>query len=153
MTVQGMPQLKRRMRAIGRTDVHLRELQLRLIAEAKRNVPRKTGNLGRSIVAGPVSKDSATVEVRANYARFVEEGTGIYGPKKRRITPRTAQALHWKGGATRLSGRSRVSGGKGIFAKSVRGRKATPFLGPAAKKVSKDTGIVAEIVQSWNKAA
>lgn len=160
MTVQGMPQLKRRLAALGKTEQDMRAVQLRLIAEAKRKVPRKTGNLGRSIVPGYLRKDSASVEVRANYARYVEEGTGLYGPRKRRIVPKNAKALRWTGGGpskVRLSGRSRTRGGQAlggaIFAKSVRGRRATPFLKPAIEKVAKDTGIIAELVGRWNEAA
>jgi hypothetical protein len=38
------------------------------------------------------------VEVGTNlhYARYVEEGTGIFGPKRRKITPVTAKALAWR---------------------------------------------------------
>ena len=155
-----MPQLRRRLRAIGKTDEFMNKVALAVVAEAKRQVPRKTGNLGRSITVGSVDKKSATVEVRAKYARWVEEGTGIYGPRKQKIVPKSKKALRWTGGGAsrvRLSGRSRVVGGQAlgqaIFAKSVKGRKATPFLRPAAEKVAKSTGLSVEIVKTWNKAA
>jgi hypothetical protein len=61
---------------------------------------RRTGTLGRSItVSKPAwSGKSVQVEVGTNlhYARYVEEGTGIYGPNKRKITPKTAKALAWR---------------------------------------------------------
>lgn len=160
MTIQGMPQLQRRLKAIGETDKSLRTAQLKVIAEAKHLVPRKSTYLARSIVPGYVRPTEAIVEVRANYARYVEEGTGLYGPKHQKIVPKNARALHWKGGGpskVRLSGRSRTKGGRSlardVFAMSVKGRKATPFVGPAVKKVSADTGIIAEIVKDWNEAA
>lgn len=160
VTVQGMDALQRRLRAIGDLHDPLREAQVRVIGEAKRLVPRKTGNLGRSIVPGYLRADSASVEVRANYARYVEEGTGLYGPRKQRIVPKNKKALRWNGGGpskVRLSDRSRTKGGvaqaDAILATSVKGRKATPFLEPAVKKVAKDTGIIAEIVSEWNRAA
>lgn len=160
MTIEGLPQLRRRLHAIGETKDYLRTAQLKVVAEAKRKVPRKTGNLGRSIQPGYVRDDEALVEVKANYAGFVEYGTGLYGPRHQKIVPKNARALHWKGGGSskvRLSGRSRTKGGKAIgddvFAMSVRGRKATPFVQPAVDAVAKDTGIVGEIVKNWNEAA
>lgn len=62
------------------------------------------------------------------YAAFVEFGTGIYGFKKRPIFPRRAKFLVWRDAKT----------GKLIFAKKVRGRRATPFFRPAIKKHEKD---------------
>jgi hypothetical protein len=47
---------------------------------------------------------------------FVLFGTGIYGPTGRRITPVRAQSLRF------------VSGGRVVFAKSVKGQKANNFL-------------------------
>lgn len=155
-----MPQLKRRIRAIGQTEQYLEMMARMVQAEAKRLVPRKTGNLGRSIIVGHVTKSTATVEATANYATWVEKGTGIYGPKKRPIVPRRASVLAWPtGGSTkvRLSGRSRTRKGQKLadmaFATSVRGRKATPFMEPAAKKVAAQPGLVAEVVSRWNGAA
>ena len=162
MTIEGMPQLQRRVKAIGQTDAYLKVMALRVVSEAQRNAApfRKTGDLQRSIVIGRLTKTDATVEARAPYALFVEKGTGIYGPRKRRITPKSAKALRWEGGGkskVRLTGRSRTRGGRPIadvmFATSVKGRPATPFMEPAAQKVTKDTGIVAEIVKKWNEAA
>jgi hypothetical protein len=149
-----MPQLKARLRAVGKTEVLLRELQLETIAGAKAKVPRKTGHLGRSILPGRVDKDSAQVTVNANYAAAVE-----FGSKPHVIVPKRARVLAWpSAGAARLSGRARTRGGKStgpmIFARKVNhpGSKAKPYLIPAAIEALRRHGIGA-IVKRWNDAA
>lgn len=65
------------------------------------------------------------------YARFVHDGTGIYGPAHKRITPRNAKALRWPLKNNSGSGRRRYKNGKTAgyaFAKSVRGVEGRPFL-------------------------
>lgn len=52
---------------------------------------------------------------RVPHEMYHEIGTGIYGPKKRRIYPRKAQFLSWVNPDT----------GKRVFARSVRGVKPT----------------------------
>lgn len=158
--VKGVPQLQARLKAIGDTKGLLTLLQVGTVQEAKRLVPRKTGNLGRSIVPGRVSATSAYVDANAKYAAFVEDGTGIYGPRKRKIVPVRASVLAWRTGGSssvRLSGRSRVIGGKEqagwAFAQSVRGRPATPFLIPGAKNAVSRAKLGDIVVKKWNGAA
>lgn len=155
-TVVGMDALIRRMTAIGQTQPILRALQLSTIHEAQALAPRRTGFLQRNIVPGPLTKDYAIVEARAPYSLFVERGTGIYGPSHKKIVPKTASVLAWRVGAVTLTGRSRVSGGRQLagwaFARSVRGRPATPFLLPGANNAVKKAGVDI-IVQEWNSAA
>lgn len=61
---------------------------------------KRTGSLGRSITVGEIKETPgyAAVEVGTNlhYARYVEEGTGIYGPKGVKIVPKTAKVLAWR---------------------------------------------------------
>lgn len=156
-TVTGMAALERRLKAIGDTKAQLRAIQLAAIAEAKARVPRKTGHLAASIQPGRVTNDYAIVQAHSNYARYVEEGTGIYGPRKQKIVPKKANVLAWRTGATRLSGRSRTKGGTELagwaFARSVKGRKATPYLIPGAKAAVKKGGFKDAIITRWNRAA
>jgi len=151
-----MDALIRRMTAIGQTQPILRALQLSTVHEAQALAPRKTGFLQRNIVPGALTKDYAIVEARAPYSGFVEGGTGIYGPKHQKITPKHASVLAWRVGSVTLSGRSRVSGGRQLagwaFARSVRGRPATPFLRPGANNAVKKAGVDV-IVNEWNSAA
>ena len=149
MKLVGQVELNRRLNAIKDTKGLLKQVQLVMIREAKVLVPRKTGNLGRSIVPGQLTNTRATVEAKAGYAAFVEFGT-----KPHVIRPRKAKALAWASGSgRRLSGRPR-KGAKLTFAKVVHhpGTKPHPFMLPAAQKaISQES--MSEIVKKWNGAA
>lgn len=153
MSLQGKRQLEQRLKAIGDTSELLRKVQLDTIAEAKRRVPRKTGHLGRSIIAGPVSETNALVEARTPYAAAVE-----FGSRPHVIEPKHASVLAWPGSAKnrRLTGRARVGTKSSdmVFAKKVNhpGTKPQPFLIPAAKAALKRAGLDG-IVERWNRAA
>ena len=113
-------------------------------AEAKRNVKRDTGALAASIeptvnvygklVVGRVGSS-------LNYARYIHEGTGIYGPKHRRIVPVSAKVLRFKAGRAigpapaGKSGTSPENRGGWIFAKSVAGIPPHPFLVEAFERM------------------
>lgn len=157
--IRGMADLARRLEAIKDNKAKLQYLQIKVTEAAKRNTRsiRKTGNLGRSIRPGFLSATEAFVKAEASYAAYVEKGTGIYGPRKRPIVPRRAKVLAWRTGAVTLSGRSRVKGGQELagwaFAKSVRGRPATPFMAPAAEEVARNSGLAELTVKLWNEGA
>lgn len=96
-----------------------------IAAQAKADVPVRTGNLGRSIQEDPIRfvgpfRVETGVTARANYAAAVHEGT-----KPHVIKPRNASVLAFP------------IGGKMVFAKSVRhpGTRARPFLRNAAERV------------------
>lgn len=156
---KGLDKLQRRLKAIQDGKEILGALALDTVRYAKEETRpfRKTGNLGRTINVGRVTARDAYVIAHANYAVFVEKGTGIYGPRHRRITPKTAKVLAWRTGAVTLGGRSRVKGGKELagwaFATSVRGRKATPFMEPGARRAAEKNGMKDVVITLWNKAA
>jgi hypothetical protein len=54
------------------------------------------------------------------YARWVHNGTGIYGPRHRPIKPKRAKALRFKGRRFGKSG--------WVYARQVKGMKPNPFL-------------------------
>jgi hypothetical protein len=111
-TIKGLPQLRSRFEAIKPNPTLMRNLALTAVAEQKRLVPRKTGNLGRSIGIGRVSATYAETKATANYAAFVEQGT-----RPHTIVPRTRKALRWPAtGSATLAGGVK-SGGSAIFAK------------------------------------
>lgn len=99
--------------------------------QAKRNVsgeggPKRvdTGRLRASIDTQLVvrgGKPIAVVGTNVFYARWVHDGTGIYGPRHRRITPVRRKRLRFK---PRGSGRY-------VYARSVRGMIPNPFLANA----------------------
>jgi len=102
-----------------------------IIAEGASNIaPRRTGNLAGSIHVGKISSSGGKFEINVgidpmeldgsvNYAPFVHNGTGIYGPKKKRIVPRNSKALKIPGVGYR---------------KSTKGQKAQPFFDDAVEK-------------------
>lgn len=120
-------------------------------AKADSSTYKRTGTLGRSItVSQPQATGNALyVEVGTNipYARYVEEGTGIYGPKGQKIKPKSAKVLAWRStGAGLFSGSRSVLIAAGIskrkgrivsnakrdiylnFARSVRGMRPWHYM-------------------------
>ncbi|URP21097.1 hypothetical protein SEA_FLATWOODS_30 [Gordonia phage Flatwoods] len=96
---------------------------------ARRRAPVDEGTLRNSIeyvvdVRG--TRTHVTIGSPLPYARYIHEGTGIYGPKGTPIVPVTRQALKFQ--VKGASGRRRGRGAKWVFAKSVRGIKPNPFL-------------------------
>ncbi len=87
---------------------------------ARRNVNSRTGALARSIevrMAMQVGVPIVEVYTDLHYALWVHDGTGIYGPRGRPIRPRRARYMVFRG-----------SGGTLVYARSVRGQRANPYL-------------------------
>lgn len=147
--VKGMRELQARLKAIGETEPAMRALQLSAIHESQALVHRKTGNLQRNIVPGPVSADHAVIEARTPYAAAVE-----LGAKPHIIKPKNARVLAW-GGDRRLTGRLRSGSKPDHFAMLVHhpGNKPFPYLVPGAKKALSKAGLLGAIVEKWNRAA
>ncbi len=57
-----------------------------------------------------------------HYAQYLEFGTGLYGPKKKRIYPTKKQALAW--------GKDLGEGKKQYVFKSIKGMRPAPFIRP-----------------------
>lgn len=148
--VTGTDALLRRLKAIKNARPLLAEIQLRAVREAKIRVPRRTGNLGRTIHPGSLTPTYTIVEATAAYAGYVERGT-----RPHIIRPRSKSVLSWTEGK-RLSGRNRTGAGAGnrIFAKYVHhpGTKPQPFLLPGAVEAVHQVG-VEPIIDAWNDAA
>ena len=178
MAIDGLDDLNARIDAL-RSGNATRQLLLQvgntIVARAQQNAPKKTGTLMRSIRVDDVNVEEQTAKVRAGgigrrganqygtyksgiigYAAFVEFGTGIYGPRRTPIVPVRRKALRFPraGAATRLSGNltsaQQRAGGGYAFAKSVKGRKATPYLIPAVKDVVDKLGLAQTIIDVWN---
>lgn len=93
---------------------------------AKKNLQRhptrvKTGHLRASIVITPLLIAGGYPAFRVGsglpYAKWVHDGTGIYGPHHQLIEPKTAKVLRWRGNM-----------GEFVFAKHVKGIPPNPFL-------------------------
>lgn len=81
----------------------------------------RTGALQNSILP-EVRGLNALVKVNEKYGRYIEGGTGIYGPSGMAITPKRGKALMF------------TSGGKTIFVKSVKGMRGRPFFKPGIEQ-------------------
>jgi hypothetical protein len=149
--IRGIPQLRVRIEAITPNRELLRTIALSAVREQKLLVPRKTGNLGRSIHIGAVTPTRAETIASADYATFVETGT-----RPHTIRPRNRKALRWaaSAGDARLSGTPR-SGGRVRFAKRVQhpGTRAQPYMIPGARKAVEGAGLKNVVVTAWNEAA
>lgn len=150
--IEGTDELLDRLAALGDTRKLLGQLALLAVARAKDLVPRKTGNLGRTIRLGQVTDNDAQILAGGiggvGYAQAVE-----YGTRPHEIVPRYKSALAW-GGSRRLSGNLKSGSGATVFAKRVRhpGTQAKPYLRPAVEEVVAEHG--AEfLIKAWNDAA
>lgn len=152
-SIDGVKELRRRLDAVSSNKGALRIVATQGVAEAKRLVPRRTGNLGRTIRVGTVTDTSATVvaggTANVGYALYVEQGT-----QPHEIVPRNAKVLAW-GGARTLAGRSRRGSGPTRFARRVRhpGTKPHPYLVPGVRLALRKSGLGKAIVKAWDRAA
>lgn len=118
---------------------------------------QRTGNrvLNLAVAKCPVDegrlRNSLTLEMRSEgglpvarvgsnlpYARFVHDGTGVYGPTGNVIRPRNGRVLAWPVKNNSGQGNRRYSGGRTAntaFARYVRGVKGRPFLLDALREV------------------
>lgn len=89
-------------------------------AVARKDAPVKTSNLANS-GSSRVEKGGSegVVTFSAPYAKYVHEGTGLYGPHKTKIVPARKRALFWPGAAHPV--------------RSVSGVEGRPFLRDAAE--------------------
>jgi len=113
---------------------------LSMVADvARTSCPVKTGHLQSSITHEITKATNTEVEGRVGsnveYAPYVELGTGIYGPNKTPIRPKTKKVLAWVSRGPRPTtpaGWKQASAeGRAVFAKETRGQKPKPFLLPA----------------------
>ncbi len=82
---------------------------------ARAKAPHATGTLQRSIQT-QVDYPQGVVSVGEKYGIYLEKGTGLYGEKGTRITPKNAKVLAF------------TSGGSKVFARSTKGMKPRPFF-------------------------
>ena len=153
MKIDGEKGFMRRLEAIGHAPkALLRDAGLHAVREAKILVPRRTGNLGRTIRIGALT--DTFVEVRAGGAREVGYAAAVeFGSRAHVIVPVRAKVLAW-GGARTLGGRLRKGARAEFFARRVRhpGTRPHPYLIPGIEKALRLVGLDA-IVQAWNRAS
>lgn len=100
--------------------------------QIKANSPKRSGALSRSWVMDQIGALQHKVSTSVKYAKWVNDGTGIYG-SGRPITPKRAKYLRF------------TIGGRVIFARSVRGQKGQKYV---EKTVAQTKAQAARIVGS-----
>lgn len=114
-----------------------------VLNEAMRRCPVDEGRLRASLDLA-VEAHATTVTARVgsdlDYAIYVHEGTGLYGPKRALIYPVSAKVMTW---IPRTAGQGAKSGKRKtakdttrVFARYTRGMKGRPFLVEALEAVS-----------------
>ncbi len=105
--------------------------------KSKEVSPIKTGNLRRNIKY-TVNSDGSQARVYNNldYALYQEEGTGIYGPKKKMIVPVRKKFLVFE------------VGGKIVFARKVRGVRPKWFMRQGSQEVVRRNGEIDKIMHN-----
>lgn len=104
---------------------------------AKRNLRRdpkrvNTGRLGSSLTWRTLTfqgRPAIRIGTNVEYALFVHEGTGLYGPKHKMIVPVNKKVLRWKN--NRRGGKGKKSGY--TYSMKSRGMRPNPFLKDALK--------------------
>ena len=101
----------------------------RYVSIARQEAPRKTGKFASGLTYRPFisvrqNQVSAGFEALAPspLARWIKKGTGIHGPRKRRIVPRKAKALRFE------------IGGTVVFARSTQGMQKNPYHNRAFRR-------------------
>ena|SRR5438128_1943173 len=150
MSLIGAGQLESRLNAIGHTQGLLHSLALQVVREQKLLVPRRTGNLARSIQIQSVSSTQAVVVALAGYAAYTE-----YGTRPHQIVPVRRKALRFAiGKNARLSGSPR-KGAAVVFAKRVRhpGTRGMHWARRGAEAAIGKGHLADVIIGLWNSAA
>lgn len=123
----------------------LRDVGNQVRNEAVRNCPRDTGQAAASIevTQGHVNGVIITrIGSPKKYVLYINQGTGIYGPRHTPIRPVSKKALRFKPGRKMgplpagKRGTSPEKRGAWVFAASSKGTPPRPFLIEALKRVS-----------------
>ncbi len=119
--------------AVQATDADLRLRANRVLNAARRNAPVDEGRLRSSLAVtyskGPAGQPIARIGSNLDYALYVHEGTGVYGPKGTPIRAKAGQFMRWPVKNNSGQGRRRYAGGStAAYAREVRGVPPRPFL-------------------------
>ena|SRR5688572_18469573 len=113
----------------GPTARDLIKRGVRVQTRARRNLSGNTGSGPKRVDTGLLRASIATqlrvdleglvmrVGTGVRYARWIHDGTGIYGPKARMIKPKQAKYMRWYN-----------KQGTAVFARQTKGMKPNPFL-------------------------
>lgn len=102
-----------------------------------------SGEYAAKIDRMPTHRAGSRVVARSRISAAIEVGTGVYGPKRRPITPKRGKYLVFRipKGAPRAAMSGSRKPGDLVFATSVKGRPATHTMERAAKSVASRRGL------------
>ena len=134
------------------------------VQRAQERVPRRTGNLFRTIRVAEVDEQAQRVRVVAGGDREVGYAAAVeFGTRPHVIVARRRKALAWgsRDAATgapttrRLSGSLRRGSEPTTFRRRVNhpGTRAQPYLRPGAEQALREVGLSDIVVSVWNEAA
>lgn len=122
----------------------------------KHNVKRRSGATGASIRPVSISATAAVIKI-GGAGKFLEQGTGLFGPHHSRVVPRTKKALAFFAGpssAFRLTGavRSGKAGRRAylVVVKSTKGMHPQPFIGKSIVEAARSDNLRGVVVALWN---
>ena len=102
-------------RKVVKRTIELSRLELK--GNIQRNAPVDQGKLQGGWFISPYPGLGGSVHSNAHYTSYVNDGTGIYGPRGQVIRPKSKKALKFT-----------TKGGTTVFAKYVRGIKPRRFV-------------------------
>ena len=106
---------------------------LEFLGILKKNTPKDTGHL-HSAWHMEQKGNKIRYTNSAKYAGWVNEGTGIYGVKRKRITPKSRKILVFSPGK-KFSGKyGKTTNGKYFF-RSVKGQKGQHYVEKSTEKI------------------
>jgi len=160
--IVGIDKLEKRFAALKSPQAQqafLNGVGLRTVAALKQRVPRKTGTTGRSIRVGSLTTRNAQV-IGSQVIQWIDQGTGLYGPRHHPIFPTHKKALSWHAGTTGPQGNLRLSGRprKGraatrVTVRSTAGMRPRPFVETSVRDAAARSGLADVVVKLWNDAA
>lgn len=113
-----------------------------LLGNVKRESPVDHGRLQGSWTKFDDGPNQKTIKSSANYAQYVNDGTGLYGPHKTLIKPTTKKALKFTPNKGKFKGMT-------IFTPYSRGIKPRKFVEKSMEKTS--NSIPELVIQSINQ--
>lgn len=126
--VHGLEDMRRAFQAAPRRTRAEMTKALRYSALLTQRVEKQEAPIDTGYMRGSIEvrylQDAAIILPRAKYALAVHEGTGLYGPQRRRIYPKRGKVLAWKGK------------GGWRFARSIAGQKPNRFADRTVQRVA-----------------
>lgn len=107
-----------------------------------KNSPSRTGALKKSWQKTVNQPEHVEIESNLNYARWVNDGTGVYGERHSPITPTHAKFLRWKPYKSAFS----VSSDGFVYAKKVRGQRGQHMIEKTVEEVNQVVPYITNVV-------